>query len=200
MNLVDAVLEHTLVYRLWQSPFAEQKFTPIRKHNDLKRVRRVLDVGCGPGTNTPHFTESDYLGVDVNERYIQNARLRHRREFIADDVRRYAQNCQRKFDFILVNSFLHHLNTEDVVSTLSNLRRLLSDNGEINILELALPQGLSVSRALAHADRGKFARPLGEWRKIFCDLFEPILFEPYPLEWMGVTLWNMVYFKGRNKA
>jgi len=199
MRLVDAVLENTLVYRLWQAPFAEQKFAPIRLHNDLGRVRRVLDVGCGPGTNTPHFAASEYLGVDINESYIQSARSRHRRDFIAEDVRTYAQNCREKFDFILVNSFLHHLDTEDVVSVLSNLQLVLSDDGEIHILELVLPDALSVSRGLASVDRGKFPRPLGEWQTIFTRLYQPLLFEPYPLKGMGLTLWSMVYFKGRKR-
>ena len=70
MSLSGAILEHSLVYRLWQAPFAEQKFSPVRAHNDLSRTRRVLDVACGPGTNTHHFAHSDYIGVDFNERYI----------------------------------------------------------------------------------------------------------------------------------
>jgi SAM-dependent methyltransferase len=200
MSLLDTVMEQTSVYRLWQAPFAEQKFAPIRRHNDLQRVRRVLDVGCGPGTNTSHFADSDYLGVDINESYIQSARLRHRRDFIADDVRHYAQNCVGKFDFILINSFLHHLNSEDVVSILSNLQRVLSDDGKIHILELVLPEESSIPRGLARADRGKFPRPLTEWQEIFSSQFEQLLFEPYPLKGMGITLWNMVYFQGKNKS
>ena len=74
MDLKSTLLEQTLVYRAWQAPFVEQKLTPIFEHNDLSRVRRVLDVGCGPGTNTAHFANADYLGVDINERYIRYAR------------------------------------------------------------------------------------------------------------------------------
>jgi len=63
-----------------------------------------------------------------------------------------------------------------------------------------LPQDHSLARLLAHWDRGKFARPLEEWRRIFSELFEPILFKPYVLSSMGMALWNMVYFKGRSKV
>ena len=60
----ERLLEQPLSYRLWQAPFAEAKFEPVRRHNDLGRVRRVLDVGCGPGTNTHHFAavEQDSVG------------------------------------------------------------------------------------------------------------------------------------------
>src|ERR1700693_4882903 len=106
MSFVDTVLKYPLVYRLWMAPFAEQKFSAVPAHNDLSRVRRVLDVGCGPGTNTHHFAKSDYLGVDLNERYIRTARRRHGRNFVAADVRSYRANPGDRFDLILVNSFL----------------------------------------------------------------------------------------------
>jgi SAM-dependent methyltransferase len=200
MDLSASILEHTAVYRLWQAPFAEQKFAPILANNDLSRVRRVLDVACGPGTNTQHFAQGDYLGLDVNDRYIQDARRRHGRSFAVADVCKYHADPEARFDFILVNSFLHHLGTEEVVEILSRLRGILTEDGSIHLLELVLPEKRSVARLLAHWDRGKFARPLEEWRGIFSRLFEPILFEPYVLTGMGATLWNMVYFKGRART
>jgi len=65
------------------APFAERKFAPILAHNDLSKVGRVLDVGCGPGTNTRHFEGSSYLGLDLNERYVTDAHCRYGREFRA---------------------------------------------------------------------------------------------------------------------
>ena len=197
MNFRENVLEYTSVYRLWQAPFAEQKFRPILCHNDLGKVRRVLDVACGPGTNAAHFSKADYLGIDFNERYIQDARRRYGRNFEVADARYYSVDLKNRYDFILLNSFLHHLNTKDVNSVLKNLRSLLAPEGFIHILELVLPEKRSIARTLARWDRGKFARPLQEWEKIFAELFEILVFEPYSLNGVGATLWNMVYFKGR---
>ena len=197
MSLKTRILEHTVAYRLWQAPFAEQKLLPVLKHNDLTRVRRVLDVACGPGTNTGYFADSEYIGVDINERYIQDARRRHRRNFIAADARTFTAAASDRFDFILVNSFLHHLDTPDVVSLLAHLATLLTEEGHIHILELVLPEQPSIARLLANWDRGNFARPLSEWRSIFGQLFEQVIFEPYPLRGAGTTLWNMIYFKGK---
>lgn len=197
MNLTANILEYTLVYRVWQAPFASQKFVPVFKYNDLNCVRRVLDVACGPGTSTRYFAHSDYVGIDLNERYIRDARQRYGRNFIAVDARNYAGNPADQFDFILVNSFLHHLNADDVITVLSHLRSLLTEDGHIHILELVLPEEHSIARLLARWDRGKFARALGEWKAIFGELFEEVIFEPYTLRGGGTTLWNMVYFKGR---
>ncbi len=197
MNLAASALERTWVYRAWQAPFANQKFAPVLAHTPLARVRRVLDVACGPGTNTKFFANTDYLGIDFNERYIEHARKRFGRNFVVADVRNYVTAPDDRFDFILVNSFLHHLNTHDVVGILTHLKSLLTEDGHIHMLELVLPPYPSIARQLAHWDRGKFARPLNEWQEIFESLFEPVIFEPYRLTALGATLWNMVYFKGR---
>jgi SAM-dependent methyltransferase len=200
MNFAESVLEHTLAYRVWQAPFVGQKFAPVLAHNSLNRVRRVLDVACGPGTNTKYFAESEYLGIDFNERYIQDARRRHDRNFAVVDVRSYVAAPEDRFDFILVNSFLHHLDTKDVLSILTHLKSLLTADGHIHMLELVLPERPSIARLLAGWDRGKFARPLAEWQNLFEELFEPVVFEPYRLTGAGSTLWNMVYFKGRART
>jgi hypothetical protein len=48
VNAVEKLLEKTVVYRLWQAPFAEAKLAPVLANNDITTARRVLDVGCGP--------------------------------------------------------------------------------------------------------------------------------------------------------
>lgn len=199
MNLTASLLERTFVYRMWQAPFAEQKFAPVLAHNNLARVRRVLDVACGPGTNTHHFASSDYLGIDLNERYIQHARSRSKRNFVVADVCSYRVSPEERFDFILVNSFLHHLGDSDVTNILSHLQALLTEDGHIHLLELVMPPRPSIARLLAHWDRGKYARPLTEWQNIFGKFFEPVVVEPYQLTGMGTSLWNMIYFKGNSR-
>lgn len=193
---VNTIMEHTGAYRLWQAPFAEAKLAPIFRHSRRTSIRRVLDVGCGPGTNTSHFADSDYLGVDFNPAYINYARSRYRRDFVVADITRYTVPEGQRFDFILVNSLLHHIDTENVRRLLSHLCSLLTDDGFVHILDLVLPARRSVSRLLAHWDRGDYPRPLADWRDLFEQSFEPVVFEPYHLTGLGLTLWNMIYFKG----
>ena len=191
------VMEHTLAYRVWQAPFAERKLAPLLAHNDIPRVRRVLDVGCGPGTNTAHFAHADYLGIDFNPAYIQSARQRHGREFIVADVTTYEVTPERRFDLILANSLFHHIDSANTERILAHLATLLSDDGHIHVLDLVLPPRPSISRFLARADRGDYPRPLEEWRDLFTRAFEPVVFEPYALGVAGATLWSMIYFKGQ---
>jgi trans-aconitate methyltransferase len=190
-------MENTLAYRVWQAPFAEQKLAPLYAHNDVRRARRVLDVGCGPGTNTAHFAHTDYLGIDSNAAYIANARRRYRREFVVADVTKWKSESGQAFDLILANSLFHHIDDIGVRRILAHLSTLLAPNGHLHIFDLVLPDGPSVSRFLARADRGEYPRPLDKWRELFTHDFEPVVFEPYPLGAAGVVLWNMIYFKGR---
>jgi trans-aconitate methyltransferase len=197
--LAARVMEQPWVYRLWIAPFAEKKLSPMRRHNDLSRVRRVLDVGCGPGTNTSLFSSADYLGIDINPDYIASARRRHKRTFLTADVTTYQVEDAGRFDLILINSLLHHLDTTATVRLLEHLQGLLTTDGRIHILELVMPKERSIARFLARHDRGIYARPLNEWTDLLGTVLEPTVTEPYRVGCLGITLWNMVYFVGRRR-
>lgn len=200
MSLVDALLARASVYRLWQAPFATRKLAPIDESGDIARARRVLDIACGPGTNAARFSHTDYVGVDINDKYIAAARRRHRGRFIAADVTAPMQEDIGKFDFILMNSFLHHLGAAEAMRVLLASSSLLAPGGHIHVLDLALPQRASVARYLALADRGRFPRPVDEWRVMFARVFETVSFARYDLSAFGVPLWEMVYFKGVSRS
>jgi SAM-dependent methyltransferase len=196
MKILTTILEHSSVYRLWQSPFAAAKFAPVVTENDLATVRRVLDVGCGPGTNAGHFVHAEYLGVDWNPRYVEAARKRHSGTFTVADVTRYHVEASDRFDFILVNSLLHHLDDESTGRLLKHLSQLLADDGHVHILELVRPTKGIIAARLAGWDRGSFARSLEHWQSLLESTFDPVLIQPYSVGVYGIALWNMVYFKG----
>lgn len=195
------LLEHPAVYRFWQAPFASAKVAPLLATAAYRSAQRVLDAGCGPGTNARYFRHCDYLGLDINPAYIAYARRRFGDRFEVADVTRYLPPEGRPFDFILLNSLLHHLEDGEVEVLLQSLQRLLSPDGAIHILDLVLPDRPSVARTLAKRDRGEHPRPLENWRGLFAKSFAEEAFLPYPLGLrlggVGLTLWNMVYFRGR---
>ena len=197
MRLLHALIARPLTYRIWQAPFADRKIHPILAHNDLTRVRRVLDVACGPGTNTKYFRGVEYLGVDWNEDYIHYASRRYGRDFVCADVTDPDFAVVGAFDFILVNSVLHHLSDAEIGTLLERLAQLLSPDGSIHLLELVRPPTPGVAGLLARLDRGRYARPLAEWHRLLTAAFVPERFEPYVLTGLGVPFWHMVYFKGR---
>jgi SAM-dependent methyltransferase len=191
---LERLLEHPLIYAAWQTPFVAQKFAPVERALRHEEIRRVLDVGCGPGTNAARFKGFDYVGLDINERYLSIARSKHPGQFIQADLASADLSALGRFDTILVNSFLHHLPDAAVERTLAQLQQLLDPAGKVHILELVLPERRSLARMMARLDRGKFARPLSSWHRLFTTYFEPLVEEPYGF---GGGLWAMIYFQGR---
>lgn len=198
-RLLESVLEQPAVYRLWQSWHEDQKFAPVLAHNNLSRVRRVLDIGCGPGTNSPLFVHADYLGIDINPAYVGEARRRYHRDFQVADATNFSPPANKPFDFILLNSLLHHIDLGGVRSILSHVPSLLTAGGTVHILDLVLPEDAGIARTFARLDRGRFARPVEEWRGLFCESLEPLLLHPYTLTVFGIGWLDMIYFKGAAK-
>lgn len=191
MRIAD-LMNQTWAYRAWQAPFAESKLRPLLADVDLSRVRRVIDVGCGPGTNAHHFSHADYVGLDINEGYIRDARRRYGRDFLVADVTRLAPGTVEPADMILLNSLLHHLDLAETHRTLGALPPLVAPGGSVHILDLVLPKRLSIGRIMARLDRGLYARSVDDWRSIFSSHFAEQIFEPYSFG----GLWSMVYFRG----
>ena len=119
--------------------------------------------------------------------------------FEVADVTRYEVRDE-PFDFILVNSFFHHVGDSDSDRILAHLATLLSEDGRIHVLDLVLPRRAMVARLLARMDRGDHPRPLDEWKGLLGTHFECDVFEPYDLGVGGVPLWNMMYFRGRPRS
>lgn len=200
MRLTEVILSNPLAYRLWQAPFVDRKLAPVLERNDLGGARRVLDVGCGPGTNARRFEHSSYVGLDVNPEYIASARKRCKGTFLVADVTRHNVEAGDRFDFILVNSLLHHLDDGDTRRLLSHLGTLLAPGGKIHVLDLVEPEGPCVARLLARLDRGHHARSLARWRDLFAVDFEIDTFMPYALRVFGLPLWQMVYVRGEARS
>ena len=196
---VVKLLERPRVYLAWQRPFVASKLGPVWQHNDRSRIRRVLDVGCGPGTNSAEFAGLEYLGVDVNPAYIAHARRRHGEAFAVADVQSEPIPGRGTYDFVLVNSLLHHLEDEAVSSLLAGLHEYVSPDGHIHVIDLVLPELRGLPRMLARADRGRHARGIPGWRALLSEHFREVVFEPFAVPSRGPMLWSMVYFKGRPK-
>ena len=191
--MIAELTRHSTIYRLWQSPFAAQKFAPVARALDGKRPHSVLDIGCGPGTNAAHFRDVPYLGVDIEEAYVSSARRRFGDRFVIGDATQGLPGIGAPYDFILVNSLLHHLDDEQATVVLAQAAKLLSSGGAIHILDLELPAEQGLPRFLAQHDRGDFPRPRKEWRVLLEKTLQIEKLEPYALTAMGRPLWQMFY-------
>lgn len=197
LRRISDVLDSPRVYELWQTPFAAGKMRPLARHNHLPSIGRVLEVGCGPGTNAAYFDHTHYVGLDFNPKYTEYARRRYGREFITADARTYFPPPDVRYDCVLLNSFLHHIDDENTLAILRRLRDVLSDDGRIHILDLILPKRASIARWLARHDRGDYPRSARHWRELLEQVFDAEIMEPFAIGAPHVPLWQMFYFKGR---
>jgi SAM-dependent methyltransferase len=195
----DRLLELPLVYQAWQAPFAAAKLKPFLQYLDLTQTRRVLDVGCGPGTNARVFAGRDYVGIDINPEYIRTASREYPGRWVVGDVTDETIFPNEQFDCVFANSLMHHLDDRAVRNLLRRMARLTTPGGNVHVLDLVLPPHASAGRVLARLDRGRFARPIESWRALFSTHLREHHFEPYAFGLPGLPLWQMVYFVGAPK-
>lgn len=194
------LLNFPFFYELLQAPLKKETIKPLLKRQDIAYAKDVLDIGCGPGTYVNFFANTNYLGVDIDPSYISFAKSQYPdKSFITQDARKLNLENGRLFDFILINSILHHLDDQAVKESLSSAEHYLSGNGNIHILELVLIPEFSVSSAVTRFDRGDYPRPYDTWMKLFTDKFECIESEPYEICFCGICICKMIYFKGKKK-
>lgn len=193
MGIKDLIMAHPLSYRLVSSMVDRAKIKAIsRLRNDLSGLK-VLDLGCGPGNSARLFRECDYIGIDINQRYIDiAARIYPGLNFIAGDVNQMEWGAG--FDIILINSFLHHLDDNEVSQILLKAAAALNQTGKVIIQEPLIPgKNEWCHQLMMRLDRGNYFRSLSGWKHLLEEaglFFNEIYF--YQLRVLGFKSYHMV--------
>src|SRR5262249_5729302 len=110
-RVVQKISDHPVLF-IFLRGILENDFRAIRatipRELDLGPGVRTLDMGCGPGAFADLFEKGDYVGVDLNARYIDHARGRYKGAFVVGDARK-VDLPDGRFDQILIFGLLHHL-------------------------------------------------------------------------------------------
>ncbi len=200
--MISDILDNPNLYLLWQAPFAKQKIRPFLSAIESIDGYKVLDLGCGPGTNAKLFSRNEYIGIDLSDVYIKKAISKYpEKKFIVSDVsdKNWVNQITSKQDIIFVNSLLHHLNDEQVRKLFFNISEVMHPDGQIYIMDLVKPEKKGIPYFFAVNDRGKFARKLEEWEILFKEFFTCDSIKPYYLSLLGISMWEMVYIHGSKK-
>lgn len=194
-KLKEAFLELPLVYKTWQGLFAKEKIRPFLGYIADRDFKTVLDLGCGPGTNSSIFEEYDYTGVDINPDYIDYCRKNFKGTFEVADASKFL-NEGKTYDIILVNSLLHHLDSEQVESLLRNSVKMMSETSEVHIVDAVLEPKNLLSYFLAKLDRGAYFRETQDWEKILSAQLTTKSLEHYYLKLLGLKCYRMFHMVG----
>ena len=188
------------IYSLWQKPFINQKLVPFIKNNLIIKSSKILELGCGPGSNTNLFHAKNYTGIDLNQSYINQAKkLYPEQNFIIANACKPEDVVLPYFDLIFSNSLFHHLSDEQLLELFSGASNLLSKDGSICIIDMVADTNSYLSKALVSLDRGKHPKTENRLRQIFQIYFSELEFVRYNLKMFGLDLWEMVYLRGSVK-
>jgi ubiquinone/menaquinone biosynthesis C-methylase UbiE len=169
--LVEKISDHPVLFIMCRS-LLENDFKAvrvvIRRELTLGSGRRCLDLGCGPGAFADVFEGDEYVGADLNRRYIEWAQAHKKGTFMVSDAREIDLPDGR-FDQILVFGLLHHLSDADVRAVLGEARRLLVSGGRLLAIEdIPAVSRLNLIGHLIHnVENGEYIRTPEEYRSLY---------------------------------
>lgn len=170
---VQRISDHPVLFIVLRS-ILENDFKAIRavirRHLRARQGLRTLDLGCGPGAFADIFAGDDYVGVDLNARYIDHARKTRQGAFIVSDAR-HVELPDARFDQILIFGLLHHLPDEDVRAVLAECRRLLVRGGRVLVIEdiPAISRLNLIGHLIHRVENGEHIRTVEEYQRLYSE-------------------------------
>lgn len=174
-TVVEKVSDNPVLFIFFRS-ILENDFKAIRAQIKKELVHgkglRTLDMGCGPGAFADAFRGDDYVGADLNARYIEWAKRHRKGTFFACDARCVPLPDQR-FDQALIFGLLHHLSDDVTRAVLKETRRLLVKGGRALVIEdiPALSKLNLIGHLIHHIENGEHIRPQADYRRLFEESF-----------------------------
>lgn len=196
LKRLSGVMEHPTAYRLWQSPFVSVKFAPVFKHNDLRRppgAGRRLRTG-----NECAVLRGGGLCWRRHQRELcshrpppASPRVHHRGRLHLPSAARRAV----RFHFAQQSAASHRQRERRphpaAVKQATHRRRACPRAGT------RAAGRTRAAAAVGQVRSRRLSAPLDEWRALFTESFDEVIFEPFPVGRLGVTFFEMVYFKGK---
>jgi len=170
-KLVERVSDNPVLFIFFRS-ILENDFkairAQIRKEMKLGSGLRTLDLGCGPGAFSDLFEKDDYVGADLNKRYIEWARQHRKGTYIVSDARKLDLPDER-FDQVLIFGLLHHLSDEVTRAVLAETRRLLVPGGRVLVIEdiPAVSKMNLIGHLIHNVENGEYIRPAPDYRHLY---------------------------------
>jgi SAM-dependent methyltransferase len=198
------LLESPLIWTLTQNVFSsDQGKRDLYRSFIEGKEGRVLDFGCANGNIFPAFSDLEYYGVDINEKFIRYAQKRYSQfpnaHFVCADI--LTEPFEPEFfDHIILACTGHHLDDESLRNILIALTRLLRKDAAIHFIDPIRTPGEDgfALRLIMGMDQGKFHRSENEYRHFFDSLSQLLLVERttvYPVKNRGIPNPAGMYMK-----
>jgi len=169
-------LNHPFFYRTFRRAVSRKRtrYVLVREYIRPHPGDRVLDIGCGPGVLLCDLPDADYTGIDLNERYIAEARRRFggRGSFIRGTASPQTLNEPGAFDVALAIGVLHHLDDPEAQALLLLAKKALRPGGRFVVLDCCYTERQSrAARFIIGLDRGRHVRTPGQLDRLIGETF-----------------------------
>lgn len=136
---------------------------------------RVLEIGCGPGTNVGYFPAGiAYTGCDVNPDYIRAAAEKYgdKGTFLCFSVEDLPEKHLGEFDVVLSLSVLHHLDDQQCRALAAGAAMAVRSGGLFLAWEPCWREGQSwLDRFMLSIDRGRHVRTAAGYAELLSGYF-----------------------------
>lgn len=162
----------TLAYRNIVVPLqGRTTFDFVNEH--YNKGMKVLDFGCGTGSNSKLFNPEDYIGSEVDSSRVESSgkkypKYKFEKIPIINSSKDKLPWADNSFDMIFVSLCLHHINAKSCKLIFKEFRRVLKSNGKILGIEPALIDGKYFSNVLMNIlDAGDYILPLNKYKEMY---------------------------------
>lgn len=133
----------------------------VEKYVRPEKGDRILDIGCGLGDILDYLPDVDYVGFDMNQRYIDAAvkYYGNRGKFLCKNVSKETIKENSSFDIVMANGVLHHLNNEEAIELFELAQLALNPIGTLITIDGCYVESQSpIVQYLLLRDRGQYVR------------------------------------------
>lgn len=163
LRLSKQALEIGSIYNFFSwliSKLGYSKLFLFSKYLPYTPGEKILDLGCGPGTNSKFFMPNDYYGLDISRHYIQQATINSpNHQFFCGDFLQLDQLWENSFDIVLMSGLLHHLPDDQASAFINKAYSLLKQGGKLIAIENCVhAKQARLKKKIILLDRGEFVR------------------------------------------
>ncbi|HRK02400.1 MAG TPA: class I SAM-dependent methyltransferase [Oligoflexia bacterium] len=174
MKIITNVLEQPFAYLLIQNVLGGMRARKlcVQDYCEVSPGSNILDIGCGPGYVCQYFPNSNYFGFDPSARYIDYAKKKFgtSAKFFAKEFTPSDLETLPRFDLIMLNGVLHHVDDATAHKILSLSGNALNPGGTIMTIDpIFSPQQSFASKFFTKLDRGKNVRYRNQYEQLARD-------------------------------
>lgn len=164
---IRKILEIPFIYTFYQN-LVYPKSSHLRYIRDYVQPfpkAKIMDIGCGPGTVVDYLLEVvpevNYIGFDFNEQYIQQAKQKYgdKAKFVCKRVSHVDAEEADKYDIVMANAILHHLNDEEAEHLYATAYHALKPGGHLVTFDpVYISKQNPIAKWMIQKDRGQNTR------------------------------------------